>query len=125
VQVDEDTFASTATNEVTSNRTCPASGAALGLPGRPTAGHNDGRRNGGAGKRATQPVTHIARKSNRPKQRNADLKLMDAPRASMPRNIAPMLATQWEKAFDHPDWIFEIKWDGYRAIAEVEEKTVH
>src|SRR5262245_24441807 len=42
----------------------------------------------------------------------------------MPRDITPMLATQWEKAFDHPDWIFEIKWDGYRAIGEVEAKTV-
>lgn len=25
-------------------------------------------------------------------------------------------------AFDSPDWIFEIKWDGYRAIAEIDKK---
>lgn len=31
----------------------------------------------------------------------------------------PMLAKLTDKAFDDPDWIFEIKWDGYRAIAEL------
>ena len=33
--------------------------------------------------------------------------------------IAPMLATDGGEAFDHPDWLFEIKWDGVRAIATV------
>ncbi len=32
--------------------------------------------------------------------------------------IKPMLAQIHDKPFDDPDWIFEIKWDGYRAIAE-------
>ncbi|MBL0745817.1 non-homologous end-joining DNA ligase [Chryseolinea lacunae] len=27
-------------------------------------------------------------------------------------------------AFDHKDWLFEIKWDGYRAIAEITKKEV-
>lgn len=30
----------------------------------------------------------------------------------------PMLATLSDEAFDNKDWLFEIKWDGYRAIAE-------
>jgi bifunctional non-homologous end joining protein LigD len=38
----------------------------------------------------------------------------------MPTSIQPMLATSVEAAFDDPDWLFEIKWDGYRAIAFVE-----
>lgn len=29
-----------------------------------------------------------------------------------------MLAKETDAPFDDPDWIFEIKWDGYRAIAE-------
>lgn len=29
-----------------------------------------------------------------------------------------MMARLHEGAFDDPDWIFEIKWDGYRAVAE-------
>jgi bifunctional non-homologous end joining protein LigD len=34
--------------------------------------------------------------------------------------ISPMLATlSDELAFDDPKWIFEIKWDGYRAVAEL------
>ncbi|WP_346236501.1 DNA ligase D [Niabella insulamsoli] len=33
-----------------------------------------------------------------------------------------MLATLAKEPFDNPDWIFEIKWDGYRAIAETGEK---
>ena len=34
--------------------------------------------------------------------------------------IAPMAATLSERApFDDPKWIFEIKWDGYRAIAVI------
>lgn len=30
-----------------------------------------------------------------------------------------MLAKSFEKAFDDEDWIFEIKWDGYRAVADL------
>lgn len=33
--------------------------------------------------------------------------------------IVPMLAQTADKAFDHPKWVFEIKWDGYRAIADL------
>ncbi len=38
----------------------------------------------------------------------------------MPTSIHPMLATAIEKPFDGDDWLFEIKWDGYRAIAFIE-----
>jgi bifunctional non-homologous end joining protein LigD len=34
-----------------------------------------------------------------------------------------MLARLHEGAFDDPEWIFEIKWDGYRAIAEVNKNA--
>ena len=39
----------------------------------------------------------------------------------MPTVIHPMLATPAAKAFDDPDWLFEIKWDGYRAVAFIED----
>jgi bifunctional non-homologous end joining protein LigD len=35
-----------------------------------------------------------------------------------------MLASPAEQPFDHADWLFEVKWDGYRAIAEVEDGQV-
>jgi bifunctional non-homologous end joining protein LigD len=42
----------------------------------------------------------------------------------MPTAIHPMLATSTEQPFDSPDWFFEIKWDGYRAIAFLEKGNV-
>jgi ATP-dependent DNA ligase len=32
-------------------------------------------------------------------------------------DLRPMLATLTDKPFDDPGWIFETKWDGFRAIA--------
>ena len=40
----------------------------------------------------------------------------------MSRHIyRPMLAKVAEEAFSDKDWIFEVKWDGFRAIAYIEE----
>lgn len=50
--------------------------------------------------------------------------LKDAPAKPMPHTIEPMLATLGKGPFDHPDWIFEVKWDGYRAIAQIREGDV-
>jgi len=38
--------------------------------------------------------------------------------------IKPMLVKPVEKAFDNEDWVYEIKWDGYRAIAEINKKKL-
>jgi bifunctional non-homologous end joining protein LigD len=50
--------------------------------------------------------------------------LKDAPVKPMPYGIKPMLATLIKEPFDNPDWIFEVKWDGYRAIAGIRDKDV-
>lgn len=50
--------------------------------------------------------------------------LSDTPLKPMPHGIIPMLASQIKEPFDHPDWIFEMKWDGYRAIAEIRNGSV-
>lgn len=39
----------------------------------------------------------------------------------LPNFIKPMLATPGGKPFDNEEWIFEIKWDGYRAIADLSD----
>jgi bifunctional non-homologous end joining protein LigD len=39
---------------------------------------------------------------------------------TMPTVIHPMLAISAGRAFDNPEWLFEIKWDGYRAVAFIE-----
>jgi bifunctional non-homologous end joining protein LigD len=42
----------------------------------------------------------------------------------MPTTIHPMLATSVDKPFDGTEWLFEIKWDGYRAVAFIENGKV-
>jgi len=39
-------------------------------------------------------------------------------------NLKPMLATLTDKAFDSKDWVFEIKFDGYRVISKIYDKNV-
>jgi len=50
--------------------------------------------------------------------------LKGAVRAPMPPVIRPMLATSITRPFDDPEWLFEIKWDGYRAVAFIDDNTV-
>jgi bifunctional non-homologous end joining protein LigD len=51
---------------------------------------------------------------------SAEIDLAGAVEAPMPASIAPMLATLASKPFSDPDWLFEIKWDGFRVQAVVD-----
>lgn len=42
----------------------------------------------------------------------------------MPAKVKPMLATLVDEPFDNPDWMYEVKWDGYRAISYINEGYV-
>lgn len=42
----------------------------------------------------------------------------------IPDFIPPMLATLVDEPFDNADWLFEVKWDGFRALAFVEKGKV-
>jgi bifunctional non-homologous end joining protein LigD len=42
----------------------------------------------------------------------------------MPKNVAPMLATLSKEPFNSPDYIYEVKWDGYRVVAIVDKEKV-
>src|SRR5262249_31993014 len=46
------------------------------------------------------------------------------PRGPMPHQVRPMLATLADLPFDKAGWLFELKWDGYLAIAEIDERQV-
>ena len=50
--------------------------------------------------------------------------LQGATKRPMPPTIRPMLANVTEKPFDDPNWLFEIKWDGYRAVSFIEDGRV-
>ena len=41
-----------------------------------------------------------------------------------PSGIRPMLATLIKEPFNNRDWVFEVKWDGYRILAEINQGTV-
>ena len=46
--------------------------------------------------------------------------LQGAHKSSMPSKVEPMLATLSDHPFSDPNWLFEIKWDGVRAMARIE-----
>jgi bifunctional non-homologous end joining protein LigD len=53
------------------------------------------------------------------------LKLIEgAEQTAFPNTIKPMLATLVDEAFDKPGWVYEIKWDGYRALGLLQNGTV-
>jgi len=45
-------------------------------------------------------------------------------KSPMPNDVVPMLATLVDEPFDNENWIFEIKWDGYRAVTYCSGKSV-
>ncbi|WP_083227809.1 DNA ligase D [Mucilaginibacter sp. PPCGB 2223] len=47
--------------------------------------------------------------------------LKNTPQTQMPTAVRPMKATLVDAPFDQPGWIYEIKWDGYRAVAVVND----
>jgi bifunctional non-homologous end joining protein LigD len=42
--------------------------------------------------------------------------LKKAVKENLPEKISPMLATPVNEPFDNEEWLFEVKWDGYRTI---------
>jgi bifunctional non-homologous end joining protein LigD len=60
--------------------------------------------------------------ASRKKKTGALAGVEGAVESAMPRAIHPMLATLVDEPFDDDKWLFEIKWDGYRSIAFVNEK---
>jgi bifunctional non-homologous end joining protein LigD len=75
---------------------------------------------------STQDITHDARSviSKKiligKKEKSVSVK-SDMP---FPKRIKPMLATLVNEAFSDKEWIYEIKWDGYRAIGAVHKGAV-
>jgi bifunctional non-homologous end joining protein LigD len=67
----------------------------------------------GADKAAAQTSSAVSAQS-------AVKDLKGAAKRAMPTAIYPMLASLSDKPFDDPNWLFEIKWDGYRAVAFIE-----
>ncbi len=76
-------------------------------------------------------VVQAARRTLEKTQREAEeagavdpASLPGAAKAEMPKTVRPMLATPVQEPQDSPDWLFEIKWDGVRAVAFLENGRV-
>lgn len=50
--------------------------------------------------------------------------LEGARKAPMPSRLEPMLAVSMDRPFSDPAWLFEIKWDGVRALAWIKDAKV-
>jgi len=53
-----------------------------------------------------------------------ELDLSGAVKSPFPEEASPMLATLVDGPFDREGWSFEVKWDGYRSLAEVRRGKV-
>jgi bifunctional non-homologous end joining protein LigD len=56
------------------------------------------------------------------RQAAATRRRADVKRDPVPQPKSLMLATLVSEPFDDPAWLFEIKWDGYRALCTIEEE---
>src|SRR5437588_7745715 len=50
--------------------------------------------------------------------------LQGARKGAMSSRIEPLLATPADRPFSDPNWLFEIKWDGVRALARIENDAL-
>ncbi len=72
-------------------------------------------------KKNTAPATEKKNSKPAPKK-----KIISAgKKAAFPTTLQPMLATLVDKPFDEFGWIYEIKWDGYRAVALMNKGKVN
>jgi bifunctional non-homologous end joining protein LigD len=74
------------------------------------------------------PKTGLAAKPGKSKTSASSPSSVAAPEGAvkrpMPEAIHPMLAVSTTKPFDDPAWLFEIKWDGYRAVSFIRDGKV-
>lgn len=50
--------------------------------------------------------------------------LSDYPKKAHPWTVYPMLCTLVDESFDDDHWLFEVKWDGYRAIGTKDDDAI-
>nr|WP_295922586.1 DNA ligase D [uncultured Dyadobacter sp.] len=72
---------------------------------------------------AKDPAEDVATEKKSP---DADVTaiLKKGKKQKFPDGLQPMLATLVNEPFDDVDWEFEVKWDGYRALAYLQNGTV-
>ena len=75
-------------------------------------------------KASSRPAAKTAANKSAQKKSLNIADLTGAHKATMPRAVTPMLATLVDEPFDDNDWLFEVKFDGYRALAYLRDGRV-
>ncbi|HYK44257.1 MAG TPA: DNA ligase D [Parafilimonas sp.] len=71
------------------------------------------------------PAKKVEKKKIRPEENEQISELLKkGKRAPFPHDVRPMLASLADEPFDDPEWLFEIKWDGYRGISYLNKGKV-
>lgn len=73
----------------------------------------------------SSPKKKTASKKSRKQRVEKKNNVTEGKKAAFPKTFRPMLATLVDKPFDEPGWMYEIKWDGYRAVAMVNKGKVN
>jgi bifunctional non-homologous end joining protein LigD len=74
-----------------------------------------------SGSSGKSSVTSVAKLTGKKKELDS---IKGAEKAPMPRQVRPMLATLVDEPFNSAEWLYEVKWDGYRALAYLEDGSV-
>ncbi|MBD1385311.1 DNA ligase D [Mucilaginibacter rigui] len=80
----------------------------------------------GSKKKLHEPVADLEERAEETTTSKIDTEaiLKKAPKSKIPTGIKPMLATLVNEPFDDPDWVYEVKWDGYRALGFINKGEV-
>jgi len=73
----------------------------------------------------SSPKKKSASKKSRKQRVEKKKTQSEGKKASFPKTVRPMLATLVDQPFDEPGWQYEIKWDGYRAVAMINKGKVN
>jgi bifunctional non-homologous end joining protein LigD len=71
-----------------------------------------------------EQIADIAEEATTDDGVDAKALIKKAPKGELPLGIKPMLATLVNEPFDDPDWVYEVKWDGYRALGFINNGEV-
>jgi bifunctional non-homologous end joining protein LigD len=78
-------------------------------------------------KKLHEPIADLeeaAEETATDKKNDTEAILKKAPKGKIPTGIKPMLATLVNEPFDDPDWVYEVKWDGYRTLGFINKGEV-
>ena len=71
------------------------------------------------------PATKVKSRQSATTPNKAYKAILDAaPKRPFPLNLGPMLATLVDEPFSSSEWSYEVKWDGYRALAFINKGQV-